>query len=415
MSVQTDDFSTVEILKYLAEKRNIDLSAIKEEMEKDKKKEYLLSHTGRIWTDAHGKYNTYVGEGRRNRKRLTRSTLSDLNDAIVDYFVSIEKTSSPKLDEVALCCFNEKLAQKEISKQSYDRYNNQYKRCFINNTLAEELRSKPFSEITADDLADFLYTAIPQMKLSQKAYSDLKTILRSIFRYAKRNKLTDISISYVLDDLYISKNALVKSKKSNSDTFFTRSETKALMFYLSQRENDIRALALQLIFLTGLRVGEASTLKKTDISGDFLSVSRTEIHYKDPKTNHNVVEVSDDTKTDAGNRMIYLQDEAKNIIKKLMELSEDSEWLISEKGKRIKSHSLRKKMYATCEAIGINPRSPHKIRKAFATTMLRNGVPEDIIRNQMGHTCIETTRRSYVNPEYEAEDIIKNMKGAVSY
>ena len=74
----------------------------------------------------------------------------------------------------------------------------------------------------------------------------------------------------------------------------------------------------------------------------------------------------------------------------------DTEWLFAENGKRIKSHSFRKKLYDICNIIEIKRRSPHKVRKAYATKLIYAGISENIVKELMGHTDIATTRKSYV-------------------
>ena len=84
----------------------------------------------------------------------------------------------------------------------------------------------------------------------------------------------------------------------------------------------------------------------------------------------------------------------------ILELSNDEEWLFSENGNRIKSHSFRKKIYGLCKSVGIKERSPHKIRHAYA------GVSDEVKKGLMGHSDIRTTQK-YVE-DVVSPDVFKN-------
>ena len=48
-----------------------------------------------------------------------------------------------------------------------------------------------------------------------------------------------------------------------------------------------------------------------------------------------------------------------------------------------------------CETLHIKRKSPHKIRKTYATILLDASVDQNLIMQQMGHTSIVTTERHY--------------------
>ena len=52
-------------------------------------------------------------------------------------------------------------------------------------------------------------------------------------------------------------------------------------------------------------------------------------------------------------------------------------------------------LYNACDAVGIPRRSPHKIRKTYASILLDNNVAPKLIIETMGHTDISTTNGSY--------------------
>lgn len=67
-----------------------------------------------------------------------------------------------------------------------------------------------------------------------------------------------------MGDLDISRNSYKKVIKRDEDEVFSEEEIPKILGYL-RAENDIRSLGLLLSFETGMRIGELSALKYSDI------------------------------------------------------------------------------------------------------------------------------------------------------
>lgn len=87
---------------------------------------------------------------------------------------------------------------------------------------------------------------------------------------------------------------------------------------------------LILIFLSGLRVGELSALKWTDVdsTGRILIIRRTEVQFNG-ENGHREVSVQDMTKTAAGYRKVFLPEEAIPILDRLRLLSSSDEFIFT--------------------------------------------------------------------------------------
>ncbi len=59
---------------------------------------------------------------------------------------------------------------------------------------------------------------------------------------------------------------------------------------------------------------------------------------------------------------------------------------------RIYGRNFNPELRKICEEVGIPPRTMHKIRKTYGTTLLDAGVDESFIIEQMGHTDISCTK-----------------------
>ena len=55
------------------------------------------------------------------------------------------------------------------------------------------------------------------------------------------------------------------------------------------------------------------------------------------------------------------------------------------------------------ERQGVRTKSTHKMRKTYASLLSANGVPLDAIREQLGHSDLQTTLSYIYNPLTDAE------------
>ena len=94
-----------------------------------------------------------------------------------------------------------------------------------------------------------------------------------IFKRAKKKKYVQYSITEIVKDIEIPKNAF--SKKIREDY-----ETPNVIKYLEDNL-DVLNLGILLIFKTGIRVGELVTIKFSDISGNTIKIRRTETSIRD--------------------------------------------------------------------------------------------------------------------------------------
>lgn len=406
------DINTEKSLSFAISEGIIDIEQICRAYNVKKKQEYLSLHPNAIYQGKDGKYYTYVGEGRKDRRKVKRTTREALEDYLADYYSA--KENDPTISEV----FNKWIYWKynenrEISQQTYTKYQNEFKRFFLNNKCAADICNKPLRNITERELDDFLRLTISDMKLTRKAYSGLKIILIGIFRYGKRYGYTDLSISHFLGDMEISSRAFTQNVKKTEEQIFSEDEIKKAIAYLNQSD-DIRDLAILLLFETGIRLGELAVLKPEDVLADSILIRRTEIKYDD-ENGKNVVDVQEMPKTEAGYRQVFVGKEGVNTLKKILRLAAGNEYLFMANNKRILEHGHRKHLYRICDKLNMARRSPHKIRHTYGTMLIDSGVVDDsVIMEQMGHKNIETTRKYYYFSNKSTEMKKTQIKNAVN-
>ena len=382
-----------QFLQFLSSRFNINLALAHSEYDMKQNEKYLKQHPGKVWQGKDGKWYTYFGEGTENRKLVVRKTKAEMEAFIIDYYRTISET--PTFDMLYHMWDKQRKENGELRPQSFDRYENWYKQFFVSNPSAKELLATKANVIDAEILDKCLYPSIKGLNLSAKDFANMCTIVRGTMKFAVQKRYTDFNIVNYMSCLNKPRNAFRRTKKTAEEQTFSDEEIKLMM----QRwldERDIRSLGLIILIESGLRVGELAALKKSDINLDTIYVQRTEIHYKDAETKKNKILVEDFTKTDAGTRHVVVGPVGTQILSELLTMDPECEWLFSERGKRVCESGFRKKLYSTCDSLHITKRSPHKLRKTYATQLIYAGVNEEVVKNQMGHTDISTTRRSYV-------------------
>lgn len=226
----------------------------------------------------------------------------------------------------------------------------------------------------------------------------------------KKNKYTNISISQFFNDLELPKNIFKKKRVSREESVFTKEEVNKIEEYIYNNPPSIINYGILLAFQTGLRVGELSALKPSDIKNGILNVNKTEVRYRGQDGRY-IFEVRESAKTDAGNREVILNSKAIQILSKIRRLNPFGEYLFMKDGERIKEKAFSVKIVKICEYIGIPKRSMHKARKTCATNLINSGVAESLVIRQLGHTKIETTKNYYYfdNTTYkEAQEQIES-------
>lgn len=389
----------MEILNFAYENGMIDIGTIQHEIIMNERKRYIQSHKWKIWQGSNGKWYTYVPDSVSGKRLIKRSTRESLDDAIIDFYKRVD--DEPYLKDIFYGWLNSKLEYGEILKQTYDRYETDYNRFFLDTDISK----MKFSSISENVLEDYIKRTIRERKLTAKAWGNLRTIIQGMFKYAKKHGYTQISITQFMGDLDISNKVFTKRFFSDEESVFTDLEIQKITDYISGKEVSLINLGILLAFQTGLRAGELSALKYSDVQGNVLSVMRTEIRYKDPDTGAYIFDVRESTKGKDGSRKVILTDYALDIIRKIRKSNPFGEYLFMRNGTRIKEKAFTVKLYRICDNLNIQRRSLHKARKTYATKLINAGLDDKLIEKQMGHTDIRTTKGYYYYNNREFAEI----------
>lgn len=388
----------------------IDINDVQDSIEAMKREELSKKHQYKIWQGKDGKWYTYLPDeskkdGRRLIKRVNREKLEDI---IISYWKQVGEIHTLKSTFYEWA--EEKLKYGEIEKNTYDRYETDFHRFFNNGFENTNIKN-----ITEDNLEDIIKSTISKKKLNSKAYSGMRTLIIGIFKYAKKHKYSNTSIHTFFGDLNLSKKIFVKKVKCAEKEVFTEDEIKSIVKYINGKELKIRELGILLAIYTGMRPGELSALKPSDIRKNdrTIHMQRSEVKYKggNGKT---VIGVKDFPKSDAGDRYLLLNDKAYDTAKRILRLNPFGEYLFQDEKtrKRITENGFNHKLNRICTAVNIPVRTMHKLRKTYGTTLIDRGVDDSIITEQMGHADIKTTRQYYYYSNQSNSEKLKQLNRA---
>lgn len=395
--------SDAELLKFAIENGMLDTALVQEKIEMQKREEILKKHAYKIYQGKDGNWYTYLPY-EESRKKIKANTKEKVEDKVVSFLK--EKEDDPTVKEIFSCWISEKLSRNEISRATYDRYCIDFDKYFV------KIKSKRIKEIDECFLEDFVKDSICDFNMTAKCFSNFRTLIYGVFKYAKRKKYVQFSITYTIQDMEISSRAFKKVVKNASDQVYLPCEKDKMETYLTN-QLDIVNLGLLFMFKTGVRIGELAALRICDIQDYTVSINFTETRYKDEDGKVHY-EVKEFPKSDAGIRFAILPEKYKWILDKILQINPNGIYLFERNGKRIKTYSFRKRLEYICSSkLGMVPKSPHKVRKTYGTILIDGKIKESTILDTMGHSDINCTRGHYYFDRSGIEDKRKELDALV--
>ena len=399
-------------LKLALESGMISYAAIQEQIDMADKNKYLQNHKFKIYQGKGGEWNTYVPDdsSKHNRRLIRKNSKKEVEDEVVKYYKKLER--EPTVEEVFRRWVTSKFEYGEIEKQTFDRYDLIFKQYFIESGWSR----RKINTIDEMELEDFIKRSIHDHQLTVKGWSNLRIIVRGVFKYAKKMGQTELSISQFMGDLDLSKNIFRRKIRLDDEEVFTEDEIKKIrdcIYGHGLRSVSLINLGILFDIKTGLRAGELAALRYEDVKDGILTVRRTEVRYKDENGRYEY-DIRDATKGRDGARRVILPKEAVELINQIRRINPFGEYIFQRpNGNRIHGREFSIRLKQICRSIGIKERTLHKIRKTYATMLLNANVDEKLIMNQMGHTDIATTKNFYYFDNHNLEESRRVISAAL--
>lgn len=382
---------------------NIDITQVAESIiEMRKKEEYLKNHS--YWYDKNKQtWITFIPDETRptKRRQVKRKNKKELEDIIYSYYKDLE--TSVTVMQVFEMWLDRRSRLNQISPSTRDRYLADAKRYF------SDIANKDVKQLTPVQLSKHLEETVGKYCLTMKSYCGLKTILRGAFKYAFREGYIHYRIDDVIADTELSPSSFRKTFKEDDEEVFDEFETEKLLKYLISNLDNPKHIVILLSLLTGMRVGEATTIKHSDIFENTIKVRRTHTRYKE--NGKYIYAVKDYAKTEAGMRTVIVPTSYAWIIDFMENLNPNSEYIFQDRnGKPYSDHAINNRLTQICQKLNLVRKSSHKLRKTWFSIVLDNHVDNNMITKIGGHTNIMTSERNY----HRNRKTLKRMSDVVS-
>ena len=209
----------------------------------------------------------------------------------------------------------------------------------------------------------------------------------------------------------------VKSKKVKVD-FWTLEEFQKVisLLYKGDYYEHYLFISFWLLFMTGMRIGEAAALQWSDIDFEtgILSINKN-MYYKS-MTEYKFIE----PKTQASIRDIVIDTDTINELKEWKEVQQkvltDCNFVLSYGGIPTSKHTLPRALEKLAELAGVHRIKIHALRHSHASLLISMGENPLIIKERLGHEKIQTTLGAYGHLYPNSNfDVAKKLTGMLTY
>jgi integrase len=200
----------------------------------------------------------------------------------------------------------------------------------------------------------------------------------------------------------------VKKEKSQID-FWTKEEFEKVVakIYLGDYFQHFQFVAIWFLFMTGMRVGEATAIQWSDIDFEKRTLTINKTLFYQNVDNYHFTE----PKTRASNRTIALDTDTINILQEWFEIQTTnclSDFVLSYNGVPTQKSTIAYAINRYSKAAKVHRIRIHGLRHSHASLLISMGENPLIVKERLGHEDIQTTLGTYghlyPNSNFEVAD-----------
>ena len=356
----------------------------------------------------------YVKEGDKQKRKYIRSkSHTGLYEKLYDHYFGVGT-----LNQIHALWADHRRQFENLAPETNLRETQRWNK-YLQDTDLGQMR---INDIDNFMIEDHVYSLIKKFSLKEKELNEIKFLLRKTFHFAVRSK---VITKNPMDYVEINKTGCAPATpRLSASRIYMPDEVARMDAEITQELIDIpwntTALAIRLLFLLGLRIGEVVALRLSDIDQEEETIHIQREEQKGEAGKPTVVEHTK-KKSIYGNRILPLGKKGMDLIREVLEINEknsfkDEDYLfLGETGKRITSRAVDNRIRKLCRRAGIEPaKSAHDIRRTVATRLYRNTHDVELVRQFLGHSDVQTTWGYIVNIDAEKEDrrrIVEALQG----
>ena len=410
--------SAEELLSYCLKSGIVNVDDVKVQMMKEFKETILKHHKHKIWQGTDGRYRTHVDDStaKSGRRLVVKTKEEDLLEYLVDFY-SLDDTGERDGKEVFTLgiLYPQWLEHKKLytTAETYIiRIECDWKKYYVGTDIIK----KPLTSLTKLSLDEWAHKLIKDYNMTKNQYYNVTVIMRQALLYAVDLGIIESSpFSLVKID---GKRLFRKTKKKPDNTQVFLSNEIPLIYRQAWNDfmdNDklthrLAPLAILFQFQTGVRIGELCACCEADIEDEnYIHIQRMY------RYGSHEAEVVEHTKTDCGDRKVFLTDLAKKYIRLAQEYKAEhgivSEYIFSVNSRPLSNRSVAYLYNKYCNNAGIGHKTSHKARKTYISALIDGKVNINTVREMVGHADERTTYNNYCfdrSTEDEKKTLIEN-------
>lgn len=320
-------------------------------------------------------YTDLYGKPKRKKKRGFK-TKKQAKIAEAEMLRSLK----PEGDEIRTFeeVFYERLKHEDLSPRTTKHRKQQYEKYYRYN-----FANIPINKVTVEQCKDLRKQLIDNKNLKDEYKKSVFSGFKAIMNYALKNNYIDVNPANSVSNIKFNKSKLLYINRNEFDNLVLKMDN------LDNKNPILYRKFIQLLFYTGLRVGEALPLtwEDWDPTKRELDINKT----TDVTTNEIRYGVA---KTKSSLGIVPVPKNIAEMLEELREIAKPNDKFIFGGNRHFSYQTITKAFYSVFREYN-SEITIHTLRHSYATYLINNGVDMYLLMNLLRHSDIQETIGTY--------------------